>query len=120
MFHSTLHARECGRTRNPRERAPRESSHIRVAANKLDELINLVGESSVGASTRRVEALVGLDAFRELAAERAIVSQLTSSLKAPKDQLPARIAELADAFKVSWSRQDWYDVLVAARGERLP
>ena len=31
-----------------------------------------------------------------------------------------RIAELADAFKVSWSRQDWYDVLVAARGERLP
>ncbi|WP_294191890.1 aldo/keto reductase [uncultured Sphingomonas sp.] len=32
----------------------------------------------------------------------------------------ARIAELADAFKVSWSRQDWYDVLVAARGERLP
>ena len=31
-----------------------------------------------------------------------------------------RIAELADAFKVSWSRADWYDVLVAARGERLP
>ncbi|WP_375271649.1 aldo/keto reductase family oxidoreductase [Sphingomonas sp.] len=31
-----------------------------------------------------------------------------------------RIAELADAFKVSWTRQDWYDVLVAARGERLP
>ena len=35
-------------------------------------------------------------------------------------QNTARIAELADAFKVSWSRQDWYDVLVAARGERLP
>jgi predicted oxidoreductase len=35
-------------------------------------------------------------------------------------QNTARIAELADAFKVSWSRQAWYDVLVAARGERLP
>ena len=35
-------------------------------------------------------------------------------------QNPARIAELADAFRVEWSRQDWYDVLVAARGEKLP
>src|SRR6478736_1618361 len=50
-------------------------------------LVSLVGESSVGASNRRIEALVGLDAFRELAAERAIVSQLTSSLKTPRDQL---------------------------------
>ena len=31
-----------------------------------------------------------------------------------------RIAELADAFKIGWTRQDWYDVLVAARGEKLP
>ena len=35
-------------------------------------------------------------------------------------QNAARIAELADAFRIRWSRQDWYDVLVAARGERLP
>jgi alanyl-tRNA synthetase len=64
-------------------------------------LVNLVGESSVGASNRRVEALVGQDAFRELAAERAIVSQLTSSLKTPRDQLPARIAELAASLKAA-------------------
>jgi alanyl-tRNA synthetase len=63
--------------------------------------VNLVGESSVGASNRRVEALVGQDAFRELAAERAIVSQLTSSLKTPRDQLPARIAELAASLKAA-------------------
>jgi alanyl-tRNA synthetase len=62
-------------------------------------LISLVGESSVGAANRRVEALVGLDAFRELAAERAIVSQLTSALKTPRDQLPARIAELSASLK---------------------
>lgn len=35
-------------------------------------------------------------------------------------QQPDRIAEAADAFKVRWSREDWYAVLVAARGERLP
>jgi predicted oxidoreductase len=35
-------------------------------------------------------------------------------------QNAGRIAELADAFKVRWSRRDWYDVLVASRGEKLP
>ena len=64
-------------------------------------LVNLVGEQSVGASNRRVEALVGLDAFRDLAAERAIVSQLSSSLKTPREQLPTRIAELAASLKAA-------------------
>ena len=32
----------------------------------------------------------------------------------------ARIAEIPDAFKCQWSRQLWYDVLVAARGVPLP
>jgi len=31
-----------------------------------------------------------------------------------------RIAEGAEAAKVRWTRTDWYAVLVAARGERLP
>ncbi len=35
-------------------------------------------------------------------------------------QNPARIAELAQAFAITWTRQDWYDVLIAARGEALP
>jgi predicted oxidoreductase len=35
-------------------------------------------------------------------------------------QNPDRIAEAADAYKVHWSREDWYAVLVAARGEKLP
>jgi alanyl-tRNA synthetase len=67
-------------------------------------LVSLVGESSVGASNRRIEALVGADAFRELAAERAIVSQLTSSLKTPRDQLPERIADLAASLKAAEKR----------------
>lgn len=35
-------------------------------------------------------------------------------------QNPARIAEAADAFKIQWTRADWYAVLVAARGVPLP
>jgi alanyl-tRNA synthetase len=64
-------------------------------------LVNLVSESSVGSTNRRVEALVGLDAFRDLTAERAIVSQLTSSLKTPREQLPARIESLVAELKAA-------------------
>lgn len=35
-------------------------------------------------------------------------------------QSPARIAEAADAFKVRWTRTQWYDVLQASTGEKLP
>lgn len=35
-------------------------------------------------------------------------------------QTPARIAEGVEALKVRWTRQDWYAVLVAARGVPLP
>src|SRR5690606_15239440 len=64
-------------------------------------LISLIGESSVGASNRRIESLVGLDAFRSLATERAIVAELTSQLKTPRDQLAQRIAELSASLKAA-------------------
>lgn len=64
-------------------------------------LINLVGESSVGSTNRRIESLVGIEAFRDLAAERAIVSELTSSLKTPREQLPDRIAALVADLKAA-------------------
>ena len=67
-------------------------------------LVSVVGEASVGASNRRIEALVGQDAFRELAAERAIVSQLTAALKTPREQLPDRIAEIAANLKTAEKR----------------
>lgn len=31
-----------------------------------------------------------------------------------------RIREAADAYKIAWTRTEWYDVLVASRGEKLP
>jgi alanyl-tRNA synthetase len=77
-------------------------THVRTSAEV--GLVNLVSESSVGSTNRRVEALVGLDAFRDLAAERAIVHQLTSSLKTPREQLPDRIADLVAQLKAAEKR----------------
>jgi alanyl-tRNA synthetase len=80
-----------------------------VATSAEIGLVSVVGESSVGASNRRIEALVGADAFRELAAERALVSQLTSSLKTPREQLPERIADLAASLKAAEKRIAQYE-----------
>jgi len=35
-------------------------------------------------------------------------------------QSPERIARSVDAFKVEWTRDEWYAVLEASLGERLP
>ncbi len=72
-----------------------------VGASAEIGMISLVSESSVGSTNRRVEALVGLEAFREFAAERALVQQLTSSLKTPRDQLAERIADLSAQLKAA-------------------
>ncbi|MGO4691019.1 alanine--tRNA ligase [Glaciibacter sp. 2TAF33] len=72
-----------------------------VATSAEIGMINLVSEASVGSANRRVESLVGLDAFRDLAAERAIVSQLTANLKTPREQLPERINDLVQNLKAA-------------------
>jgi len=55
-------------------------------------LVKVLGEASIGSGVRRIEALVGLDAFRFLARESVLVSQLSEQLKAPREQLPERIS----------------------------
>lgn len=62
-------------------------------------LLNLLGESSIGSGVRRVEALVSTDAFQHFAAERALVNQLTDTLRVPADQLPGRVEKLVAALK---------------------
>ncbi len=64
-------------------------------------LLALSGESSVGSGSRRLEALVGIEAFRSLATERALVARLTEALKAPKDQLEARLEASLDELKAA-------------------
>ncbi len=62
-------------------------------------LVKLLGESSIGSGVRRVEALVGLDAFRFLAREHLLVSQLAETFKAPAEQVPERVQSLLDRLR---------------------
>jgi alanyl-tRNA synthetase len=55
-------------------------------------IVALTGESSVGSGSRRLEALVGLDAFHHLARERALVATLTEVLKTRPEELPDRVS----------------------------
>jgi alanyl-tRNA synthetase len=63
--------------------------------------VTVLGESSVGSGVRRVEAYVGLDSFKHLAKERALLAGLASSLKVPSDEVPGRVATLVDRLKVA-------------------
>ncbi|WP_127358036.1 alanine--tRNA ligase [Actinacidiphila soli] len=82
-------------------------------------LVKLLGESSIGSGVRRVEALVGVDAYNFLAREHTIVSQLTDLVKGRPEELPDKIsgvlAKLKDAEKeIERFRAD--KVLQAAAG----
>jgi alanyl-tRNA synthetase len=57
-------------------------------------LVKILGEASIGAGVRRVEALVGVDAYQFLAREHLLVAQLTEALKVPREELPERVAAL--------------------------
>ncbi|HXR70717.1 alanine--tRNA ligase [Actinocrinis sp.] len=66
-------------------------------------LVKLLHESSIGAGVRRVEALVGADAYGFLAREHVLLAQVSELVKARPDELPERIAgivgKLRDAEK---------------------
>ncbi|MUL42787.1 alanine--tRNA ligase [Streptomonospora sp. PA3] len=62
-----------------------------VAATGQLGVVKLLGESSVGSGVRRVEAAVGIDAFRRLSRESLLVGQLSEQLKTPREELPERI-----------------------------
>ncbi|SDS70026.1 alanyl-tRNA synthetase [Friedmanniella luteola] len=64
-------------------------------------LVTLNAESSVGSGVRRVEAFVGLEAFRHLARERSLVLGLTEALKVQPDQLTDRVHRLVEQLKAA-------------------
>src|SRR5690625_1148234 len=76
--------------------------------------VQLMGESSIGSGVRRVDALVGLSAYRQQARERALVSQLSELLKvgSPED-LPERVRSLTQRMK------DMEKQLATMRGAQL-
>jgi alanyl-tRNA synthetase len=64
-------------------------------------VVKLLGESSIGSGVRRVEALVGGDAYRFLAREHVLVAQLSEALKVRPEQLPERVDDLLDRLRTA-------------------
>jgi len=63
-------------------------------------VIKLLGESSIGAGVRRVEALVGADAYKFLAREHVLLNSLTELIKGSRtEELPERISDLLNKMK---------------------
>ncbi len=62
-------------------------------------IVKLLGEASIGSGVRRVEALVGADAYAFLAREHAIVGQLTDVLKGRPEELPERVDGILTRLK---------------------
>ena len=63
-------------------------------------VIKLLSESSIGAGVRRVEALVGVDAYKFLAREHLLLNSLTQIIKGARvDELPERINDLLEKIK---------------------
>ena len=62
-------------------------------------VIKLLGESSIGSGVRRVEALVGGDAYRFLAREHVLVAQLSEALKVRPEELPDRVNDMVERLR---------------------
>ena len=71
-----------------------------VSASGQLGVIKLLSESSVGAGVRRVEALVGVDAYKYLAREHLLLNSLTEIIKGARaEELPERISDLLTKIK---------------------
>jgi alanyl-tRNA synthetase len=63
-------------------------------------IVKLLSESSIGAGVRRVEALVGADAYQFLAREHVLLNSLTQIIKGARvEELPVRINDLVSKMR---------------------
>ncbi|CAB4984717.1 unannotated protein [freshwater metagenome] len=63
-------------------------------------VVKLLSESSIGAGVRRVEAIVGVDAYQFLAREHLLLNSLTNLIKGSRaEELPERISDLLGKMK---------------------
>ncbi|MEU8611780.1 alanine--tRNA ligase [Actinoplanes sp. NPDC048791] len=62
-------------------------------------LVKILNESSIGSGVRRVEALVGIDAFGFLAKEHLLVARLAELFRVPGDQVADRVEQTVTALR---------------------
>ncbi|WP_336923559.1 alanine--tRNA ligase [Aquipuribacter sp. SD81] len=62
-------------------------------------VVTLLGESSIGAGVRRVEALVGVDAYAHLAREHVLLASVSDALKVRPDEVPERVGSIVTRLR---------------------
>ncbi|NDA80951.1 MAG: alanine--tRNA ligase, partial [Actinobacteria bacterium] len=63
-------------------------------------VVKLLGESSIGSGVRRVEALVGVDAYRFFAREHLIINSINELVKGSKsEELPERVEQILERLR---------------------
>lgn len=73
-------------------------THVKSSAEL--GVVKLLSESSIGAGVRRVEALVGVDAYSFLAREHILLNSITDLIKGSRtEELPERISEMLNKMK---------------------
>ncbi|MEU0138281.1 alanine--tRNA ligase [Streptomyces albidoflavus] len=72
-------------------------THVRNTAQL--GLVKLLGESSIGSGVRRIEALVGVDAYNFLAKEHTVVAQLQELVKGRPEELPEKVSAMLGKLK---------------------
>ncbi|MCW1428633.1 aldo/keto reductase [Novosphingobium sp. JCM 18896] len=77
--------------------------------------------SQAGTVTSLIEAKAEASGVTPAAAAYAwVMAHPARPIPIVGSQQPARIKEAAAAFEVEWTRAEWYEVLQASTGERLP
>jgi alanyl-tRNA synthetase len=64
-------------------------------------LVSVIGEASVGSGSRRIEAMVGIEALSNLIAERDIIKRLSLELKFPAAELEQRVLDSIEELRVA-------------------
>jgi alanyl-tRNA synthetase len=62
-------------------------------------VVKFLSEASIGSGVRRIEALVGADAYRHLAREHILLNNVSQMVKARPEELPDRIGGLLERLK---------------------
>ncbi|MGI8666616.1 MAG: alanine--tRNA ligase [Jatrophihabitans sp.] len=80
--------------------------------------ITVLGEASVGAGVRRIEAYVGLEALGFLATERALLNSVSETLKVPSAEVPDRVAALVERLRAVEKELEcgWVAAVLAGAG----
>ena len=64
-------------------------------------LVSVIGEASVGSGSRRIEAMVGIEALSNLIAERDMIKRLSLELKSPAAELEQRVLDSIEELRVA-------------------